>query len=75
MARGKNKKQAVKRELVFIGTDVRVKVSKVVAVLTTKKMLHLDELQDGTWRLTYNPNFVDISKVSSILLHRENNTE
>lgn len=41
-------------------------LSKATSVKTNKNMIHFDELDDGTWRLIYNPNLIpDFSKVLS----------
>ena len=50
---------------------VELVLSKVTEVKTESKMIHIDELKDGTYRLIYNPKvFGDISKLDSILLKR-----
>lgn len=47
-------------------------LSKATSVKTTKNMIHFDELDDGTWRLIYNPNLIpDFSKVLSFEIERE----
>jgi len=39
-------------------------------------MLHLDKLDDGTWRLIYNENLIeDFSKVKSFKIIRENSNK
>lgn len=54
------------------GTDIELEISKVTAVKLDKEMIHLDKLQDGSWRLIYNSNMIpDFSKISSFKIERE----
>ena len=48
-------------------------LSKATSVRTSKKMIHFDQLADGTWRLIYNEDLIpDFSKVKSLkILRRE----
>jgi len=52
--------------------NIYLKLSKATAVKTTKEMIHLDKLDDGTWRLIYNENLIeDFSKVKTLQVIRE----
>lgn len=45
---------------------------KAMAVRTSKRMIHLDELEGGTWRLIYNGEMIpDFSKVEGLKIIRE----
>lgn len=62
----------MKRAILIDGLGIELELSKVTAVRTTKQMIHLDELPDGTWRLIYNGNQIeDISKVNGFKIIRE----
>jgi hypothetical protein len=51
---------------------VELILSKVTEVKTESKMIHIDELKDGTYRLIYNPKiFGDIGNLESIYVIRE----
>lgn len=70
----KNKKTpSVRRAIALTGSSLEpLELSKVVAVRTAKNMIHLDELDDGTWRLIYNGNHIpDFSKITALTLIRE----
>lgn len=61
------KKKQPKRTLKFIGTDVEMEITKAAAVRVEKKFFHLDQLDDGTWRLLYHgEQFPDFSQVQRI---------
>lgn len=61
-----------KRSIKIEGTDQELELSRATAVRTSKKMIHLDELPDGTWRLIYNAEMIpDFSKVKSLTIVRE----
>lgn len=61
------------RSIVLKGIDVELKLSIVTAVRVRPNLLHLDKLQDGTWRMTYNVNTIpDFTKVTSLtMVHEE----
>ena len=62
----------VRRAIAIEGTDIVLELSKATAVRTTKQMLHLDQLDDGTWRLIYNSNLIpDFAKVQALRMIRE----
>lgn len=64
----KNLRRAIKLE----GTDIVLELSKVTAVKTKQRMIHLDELNDGTWRLIYNGDHIpDFSKITNLEIIRE----
>lgn len=61
-----------KRTIELVGLDITLDLSKVTAVKTRQRMIHLDELPDGTWRMIYNGNHIeDISKLSCMCIGRE----
>lgn len=56
-------KQAISLE----GTGVILELSKITSVKLKQRMIHLDELADGTWRLTYNHvQIPDYTRVTGI---------
>ena len=62
----------MKRAILIEGLDQELILSKATAVRTDKQMIHLDQLEDGTWRLIYNSNLIpDFSKVKSFKIIRE----
>lgn len=69
----KTKAQKVRRAIAMTGSQLDpLELSKVVAVRTAKNMIHLDEMDDGTWRLIYNGNHIpDFSKITALTLIRE----
>jgi len=59
----------MKRQINIILDDANIllNLSKVTSVKTDKQMIHLDKLDNGTWRLIYNENLIpDFSKVLSL---------
>lgn len=66
------KKDKVRRSIQIEGLDEELILSRVTAVRTDKKMIHLDELNDGTWRLIYNSNMIpDFTKIEGFKIKRE----
>lgn len=62
----------MKRAIEIEGLDIELELSKVTAVRTSKQMIHLDQLPDGTWRLIYNSNLIpEISDVKGFKIVRE----
>jgi len=62
----------MKRAIKIEGTGEELILSKATAVKTSKRMIHLDELPDGTWRLIYNGNMIpDFTKVEALRVIRE----
>jgi hypothetical protein len=62
----------MKRVIKIEGTGEELVLSKATAVKTNRRMIHLDELPDGTWRLIYSVNTIpDFSKVESLKIIRE----
>lgn len=52
--------------------DMELELSRATSVRTDKQMIHLDKLEDGTWRLVYNENLIpDFSKVIGFDIIRE----
>lgn len=63
---------ATRRAIALKGTDLVLEVSKVTAVKTKQRMIHLDELADGTWRIIYNGDHIpDFSKIEALEIIRE----
>jgi hypothetical protein len=62
----------VRRAIKLTGTDLVLELSKVTAIKTDKRMIHLDELPDGTWRLIFNGNMIpDFTKIEVMEIIRE----
>jgi hypothetical protein len=62
----------VRRAIKLTGTDLVLELSKVTAVKTSQRMIHLDELPDGTWRLIFNGNMIpDFTKIEMMEIIRE----
>ena len=62
----------MKRAIKIEGTDIELELSRATAVRTKKRMIHLDEMKDGTWRLIYNEDMIpDFTKVESLKVIRE----
>jgi len=62
-----------RRAIEIEGTDLVLELSKATAIKGTQgKMIHLDQLKDGTWRLIYNEDLIpDFTKVKSFKMIRE----
>jgi len=61
-----------RRAIKIVGTNHVLELSKVTAVKTSKNMFHLDELEDGTWRLIFNGNMIpDYKLIESFKMIRE----
>ena len=61
-----------RRDIELTGTDIVLELSKVTAVRTKQRMIHLDELPDGTWRMIYNGEHIeDFSKIDCFKIVRE----
>lgn len=61
-----------RRAIELVGTDNVLELSKVTAVRTRNRMIHLDELPDGTWRLIYNGDMIpDFSLMTGLKIIRE----
>ncbi len=63
----------VRRAIQIEDTNLVLELSKATAIKGTQaKMIHLDQLKDGTWRLIYNEDLIpDFSKVKSLNIIRE----
>lgn len=62
----------MRRAIKLTGTDLVLELSKVTAIKTDKRMIHLDELPDGTWRLIFNGNMIpDFTKIEVMEIIRE----
>lgn len=61
-----------KRFLKINGTDQLLELSKVVSVDIEKKMINIEQLPNGTWRLIYTKNLIeDFTKVQNFEIIRE----
>jgi hypothetical protein len=62
----------MRRAIRIEGTGIELELSKATAVRTQKRMIHLDELPDGTWRLIFNGEMIpDFSIVEALTIIRE----
>ena len=62
----------MKRYIRLDGIDKELVLSKIASIKVDKKMIYLDELQDGTWRLNYTDSLIpDISKLKGLTIVRE----
>ena len=62
----------VRRTIRLRGLDVDLELSKITAVKTKQRMIHFDELPDGTWRLIYNSDHIpDFRKIEALEIVRE----
>jgi hypothetical protein len=63
----------MRRAIQIEGTDLILELSKATAIRKTQaKMIHLDQLKDGSWRLIYNEDLIpDFTKVKSLKIIRE----
>lgn len=65
-------KKQPKRTVELVGTNIKLELSKATAVKTSQRMIHFDELPDGTWRLIYNGEHIpDFSKIECFKIVRE----
>jgi len=59
-----------RRAIELEGLHQTLELSKATAVRTNKNMIHLDQLDDGTWRLIWNanmiPNFTNLTALKII---------
>ena len=61
-----------RRAIEIEGLDITLELSKATAVRTKNKMIHLDELPDGTWRLIWNGDMIpDFTKVKALKIIRD----
>ena len=68
----RSKKKQIKRVVKIVGTDQELVVSRVTAVNVDLKMIHFDQLADGTWRITYNERMIpDFTQVQAFEIVRE----
>lgn len=52
--------------------DKVLELSKATAIKDKKRMIHLDELEDGTWRLIFSKDLIeDFTKIKSLKIIRE----
>lgn len=62
----------MRRAIELEGTGIVLELSKVTAVKTKQRMIHFDELPDGTWRLIYNGQHIpDFTQISAMKIIRE----
>lgn len=58
------------------GSNTDLELSKATSVNTKQQMLHLDKLNDGTWRLIYNEELIpDFSKIVGFKVVREGDSK
>jgi hypothetical protein len=60
-----------KRSIKIEGTDVELELSKFATPRTEKEFIHLDKLPDGTWRLLFNVEGIDIKQIEALRILRE----
>jgi len=62
----------LRRAIEVEGTDLVLELSKATAIQGKKRMIHLDELDDGTWRLIFSKDLIsDFSEIKSLKIIRE----
>lgn len=63
----------VRRAIDLTGTGLPpLELSKITMVRTKQRMIHLDQLHDGTWRLIYDAETIpDITLLQALTLIRE----
>lgn len=62
----------MRRAIRIEGTGEELELSKATTVRTDKRMIHLDELPDGTWRLIWNADMIpDFTKIEALTIIRE----
>ncbi len=62
----------MRRAIKIEGLDIELELSKATAITVDKKMIHLDELPDGTFRLIFSKSLVDdFSKIKGLTIIRE----
>jgi len=62
----------MRRAVELVGAGLTLELSKVTAVRTSQRMIHLDELPDGTWRLIYNGEHIpDFSQITEFKIIRD----
>ncbi len=65
--------KAIRRAIELEGLNITLELSKATSIQGKKRMIHLDELNDGTWRLIFSKDLVDdFSKITSLKIIREN---
>lgn len=63
----------VKRSIELVGTEHVLVLSIANDMKTKNNMIHLDQLEDGTWMLTWNSNMIpDFTKINEFKIIREN---
>jgi len=62
-----------KRRLLLDGLGVELELGRVVQINTDKKMIYIEEMNDGKWRFTYSSAAIsDIKDLIGIQIIREN---
>lgn len=67
----KKGKQEVKRAIELVGTGVELELSKFATPKVEKEFIHFDKLPDGTWRLLFNVEGVDIQDIEAFRIVRD----
>lgn len=61
----------MKRALRLKGIGIDLELSKVVSVKIKKRMINIEELDDGTWRLIYTDSMIpDFTKLEAFEIVR-----
>ncbi len=61
-----------RRAIKIKGIDTVLELSKATAIKTDKRMIHLDMMADGTWRIIYSSNLIpDFKEVEGFEIIRE----
>lgn len=54
------------------GSEMRLQLSRATMVRSAKQMIHLDRLDDGTWRLIWSGGTIpDFTTVKNLRMERE----
>lgn len=68
----RKKKKGISRRIVFTGTNKEGRISKVTSISSGQRMIHFDQLPDGTWRMIYNDDmFPDLRELEGIEIVRD----
>jgi hypothetical protein len=67
----KKGKKETRRAVELVGTGVELELSKFATPKVDKEFIHFDKLPDGTWRLLFNVEGVDIQDIEAFQIIRE----
>lgn len=65
-------KKEARRALELVGTGVELELSKFATPKVDKEFIHFDKLPDGTWRLLFNVEGIDVQQIEAFKIVREN---